>query len=243
MDALSRLTRDVGMPERGQDAAPPPDVVLVTVSASAVARPLVDALTLEAMRVGTIGPEVLREPARPVVYLFLLDAAVTYTVADPIAAWARAGRPPPGLIGVVEDGGVDEREALLAAGFDDAVSGRPSARELVARVRAVQRRLRGPSSTHRLRYGPFTLDLREHVLWVDSEALALTSIELAVMRELIKAQGRPLSRSDLLDAVWGGADLETTERAVDNVVLRLRRKLPRPDVLETVRGIGFRLAP
>ena len=77
---------------------------------------------------------------------------------------------------------------------------------------------------------------------MDSVAITLTSIELAVMRELMKARGRPLSRVELLDVAWGGADLETTERAVDNVILRLRRKLPRPDALETVRGVGFRLA-
>ena len=77
---------------------------------------------------------------------------------------------------------------------------------------------------------------------MDAEAVHLTSIELAVMRELVKARGRPLSRVDLLDVAWGGGDHETTERAVDNVILRLRRKLPRPEALETVRGVGFRLA-
>ena len=61
------------------------------------------------------------------------------------------------------------------------------------------------------------------------------------MRALMTARGRPLSRAELLDAVWGGGDLEVSERAVDNVILRLRRKLPTPDVLETVRGVGFRL--
>jgi DNA-binding response OmpR family regulator len=45
----------------------------------------------------------------------------------------------------------------------------------------------------------------------------------------------------LLDAAWGAGELEISERAVDNVILRLRRKLPRPDMLETVRSIGFRL--
>ena len=85
------------------------------------------------------------------------------------------------------------------------------------------------------------------MLWTDTTAVHLTSnltsIELAVMRELIKARGRPLSRVELLDVAWGDADLGTTERAVDNVILRLRRKLPRPDALETVRGVGFRLSP
>ena len=55
-------------------------------------------------------------------------------------------------------------------------------------------------------------------------------------------RGRPLSRIELLDQAWGEEDLEVSERAVDNVILRLRRKLPEPDVIETVRSVGFRLA-
>ncbi|MBC7976530.1 MAG: winged helix-turn-helix transcriptional regulator [Myxococcales bacterium] len=62
-----------------------------------------------------------------------------------------------------------------------------------------------------------------------------------MLRELIKARGKPLSRIELLDRAWGEEDLEVSERAVDNVILRLRRKLPDPDVLETVRSVGFRL--
>jgi DNA-binding response OmpR family regulator len=62
------------------------------------------------------------------------------------------------------------------------------------------------------------------------------------MRALVRARGRTLSRADLLDAAWGDADLDVSERAVDNVILRLRRKLSRPDVIQTVRGVGFRLA-
>lgn len=195
----------------------------------------------ESLRVEITTADVLRAAPRPIVHIFMFDASLAIAFADPIVKWAHTAAQPPGLIGVVEDGSGHEREALLAAGFDDAISGRPSARELVARVRAVQRRLVVPASSDRLRFGPFTLDLREHVLWMDADAVHLTAIELAVMRELIKARGKPLSRVELLDAAWGGAELETTERAVDNVILRLRRKLPRPDALETVRGVGFRL--
>ena len=72
--------------------------------------------------------------------------------------------------------------------------------------------------------------------------ISLTSIELAVLRELMKARGRPRSRTELLDVAWGEGELEVSERAVDNVILRLRRKLPRPESIETVRGVGFRLA-
>lgn len=219
-----------------------PQVALVAAQVSPLTKTLSEAMTREALRVEITTADVLRQPPRPIVYLFLLDAPLAIAFADPIVKWASTATQAPGLIGVVEDGGGHEREALLAAGFDDAISGNPSPRELVARVRAVQRRVRTPAATDRLRYGAFTLELREHVLWVDSEEIALTSIELAVMRELIKARGRPLSRAAMLDAAWGGGDFETTERAVDNVILRLRRKLPRPDALETVRGVGFRLA-
>jgi len=219
-----------------------PHVALIAALISPLAHSLSEAMGRESLRVEITTADVLRNPARPIVHLFLFDASLAIAFADPIVAWANTAQQPPGLIGVIEDGGGHEREALLAAGFDDAISGRPSPRELVARVRAVQRRLKPVIATDRLRYGSFTLDLREHVLWLDDQSVHLTSIELSVMRELIKARGRPLSRVELLDVAWGGADLETTERAVDNVILRLRRKLPRPEALETVRGVGFRLA-
>lgn len=80
------------------------------------------------------------------------------------------------------------------------------------------------------------------MLWAFGVAVSLTPIELAVVRELVLARGRPRSRAELLDAAWGASELEISERAVDNVILRLRRKLPDPDALETVRGVGFRLA-
>ncbi|MBV8759528.1 MAG: response regulator transcription factor, partial [Deltaproteobacteria bacterium] len=126
---------------------------------------------------------------------------------------------------------------------DDVLAGGVSARELSARIRAVHRRMNWTGRTGRLRYAGLTVDLDNHMLWADGKTISLTSIELAVMRELIKAAGRPLSRAQLLDAAWGAADLEVSERAVDNVILRLRRKLPRPEALETVRSIGFRLTP
>jgi len=217
-------------------------VVLVAASVSLLVRTLSDAMGREALRVEVTTADVLREVPRPIVYLFLLDASLAIAFADPIVAWAGATHPR-GLIGIVTDGNGHEREALLAAGFDDAVTGSLSPRELVGRVRALQRRLYAPAASGRLRYGPFLLELHEHILWMDSQSSTLTAIELAVMRELIKARGRPLSRIDLLEVAWDGEDLETSERAVDNVILRLRRKLPRPAALETVRGVGFRLAP
>lgn len=205
------------------------------------AQRVVAALRRDSLDVELMTADVLRSPAAPIVYVFWFDAALGGVLADRIVTWANACELRAGLIGVIEDGGGDEREALLAAGFDDVVAGQLSARELGARIRAVHRRMHWSGRTGRLRFAGLTLDLDNHMLWADGRTISLTSIELAVMRELIKAAGKPLSRAALLDAAWGAGELEISERAVDNVILRLRRKLPRPEALETVRSIGFRL--
>jgi len=209
---------------------------VVTQEAFALAREL----RRDALQVDVTSADVLRQPPERRVYVFCCDAALAVVLAERIVAW---GHGDAGLIGLVPDGGGDEREVLLAAGFDDAMAGAASARELSARIRAVHRRIHaGAMRGGRLRHGVFTLDVQHRVLWTEGRSVALTSTELEVMRALISARGRPLSRADLLAAVWGGDEFDVTERAVDNVILRLRRKLPTPGTLETVRGVGFRLA-
>lgn len=219
---------------------------MVTIVAAVVAQTTHDLaaeLRRDSLRVEVSSADVLRQDPLAAVYVFWFDAALGVALANGICAWAATRDIRAGLIGVIEDGGGHEREALLAAGFDDVVAGRLGARELSARVRAVHRRMNWNASRHgRLRFAGFTLDLHNHVLWIDGATISLTSIELAVMRELVRARGKPLSRAALLDAAWGDAELEISERAVDNVILRLRRKLPKPDAIETVRSVGFRIA-
>jgi DNA-binding response OmpR family regulator len=224
-------------------AQQPPTVTIVAAVVSSATHEIATDLRRDSLRVEVASADVLRQLALPSVYVFWFDAALGVVLADRICEWAATSELRAGLIGVIEDGGTSEREALLAAGFDDVVAGKLGARELSARVRAVHRRMHWNASRHgRLRFAGFTLDLHNHALWIDGATISLTSIELAVMRELVKARGRPLSRAQLLDAAWGDADLEISERAVDNVILRLRRKLPRPDAIETVRSVGFRIA-
>ncbi len=218
-------------------------VTIVAAVVSSATHDLAAELRRDSLRVDVASADVLRQDPLSAVYVFWFDAALGVVLADRICEWAATGEIRAGLIGVIEDGGGYEREALLAAGFDDVVAGKLGARELSARVRAVHRRMNWNASRHgRLRFAGFTLDLHNHALWIDGATISLTSIELAVMRELVKARGKPLSRAALLDAAWGDADLEISERAVDNVILRLRRKLPKPDAIETVRSVGFRIA-
>jgi DNA-binding response OmpR family regulator len=221
-----------------------PQVTVVVIVTTPAITTLADELRRDAIQVDVGTVELLRSIPEAPVYLIVLDAAMSGVLAEQIVAWAATAEHRPGLIGFVDDGATREREALLAIGFDDAVAGRISVRELAGRIRAVHRRVHWRGASHgRLRYGALTLDLDGHSLWIEGKIIALTSIELAVVRELIKARGKPMSRADLLDAAWGDGEFDVTERAVDNVILRLRRKLPRSELIETVRSVGFRIAP
>jgi DNA-binding response OmpR family regulator len=220
-------------------------VVVIAISLAASTQAAIEQLERDAIRVTVGTRELLKAPPAAGVYIIGVDAAIARVLADGIVQWASSGEADarPGLLGVIEDGSGGDRELLLAAGFDDVVVAPLSARELAGRVRAVHRRVRwGGSTSGRVRFGPLTLDNYGHAVWIDGMVIALTSIELAVLRELMKARGRPLSRGDLLDLAWGGGDLEVSERAVDNVIMRLRRKLPHAELIETVRSVGFRIA-
>jgi DNA-binding response OmpR family regulator len=228
------------------DTAPaiaPLRVAIMTLVTTPTTQAVVEELRRHSMVVEVVAADALHTPPTVPVYIIDVTAAIAGVLGDKIVAWAATSELRPGLIGLLEDGVVRDSEALLAAGFDDAVLAPLSPRELAGRVRAVFRRVGWKENTNgRLRFGDLTLDLYGRALWIDGKTVALTSIELAVLRELMKARGRPLSRVELLDNAWGEGDLDVSERAVDNVILRLRRKLPRPELIETVRSVGFRIA-
>jgi DNA-binding response OmpR family regulator len=220
--------------------APTLHATLVAPVITPQAHRLADGLRRDALVVDVTSADVLRQPAEQRVYVFCCEAALAVALAERIVEWSERRA---GLIGVLADGTGPDREALLAAGFDDVIAGTLSVRELSARVRSVHRRIhRSGLGNGRLRHGAFTLDVMQRTLWTEGQTIGLTTTELEVMRALMLARGRPLSRAELLDAAWGSTELEVSERAVDNVILRLRRKLPTPDGLETVRGVGFRIA-
>ena len=230
------------VPDESLPALEPLRVTVVTLVTTPSAQAVVAELRRGAMMVELRTAEILDDSPQAPVYVVAIDPGAT-ALADKFVAWATDSSLRPGLIGLIENGHAEDCESLLAAGFDDVAVTPVSTRELAARVRAVHRRVHWKGVANgRLRFGELTLDLYGRALWFRGKTISLTSIELAVLRELIKARGRPLSRIELLDRAWGEEDLEVSERAVDNVILRLRRKLPDPDVIETVRSVGFRLA-
>ena len=207
---------------------------------------LVSELRTDVLEISVASPELfdgVGEIDRPVVLVCLGDVEPA-GLFERAVMWAERRTPRPGLVACASSPDRELAERALAAGFDDAVVGPLSARELAARIRAVHRRVHwaGRGRAGRIRFGSMTLDTDGHELWIDGVSVPLTSTELSVVRTLMRAHGRALTRGELLDAVWGAGNFDISERAVDNVILRLRRKLPRPDVIQTVRGVGFRLS-
>jgi phosphate regulon transcriptional regulator PhoB len=136
-----------------------------------------------------------------------------------------------------------DRVLGLEIGADDYVVKPFSPKELLARVRAVLRRSRPAPGAAPLRLGALVMDLGTHTASVGGEALALTPKEFDLLRALVEARGRVLSREFLLDRVWGYSRASEIEsRTVDVHVRRLRVKLgPEGRRILTLKSVGYRL--
>ncbi len=136
-----------------------------------------------------------------------------------------------------------DRVLGLEIGADDYVVKPFSPKELLARVRAVLRRSRPAPDAAPLRLGGLVIDLGTHTASVGGVALALTPKEFDLLRALVEARGRVLSREFLLDRVWGYSRASEIEsRTVDVHVRRLRVKLGAEGRrILTVKSVGYRL--
>src|SRR5712671_2888577 len=134
-----------------------------------------------------------------------------------------------------------DRIVGLEFGADDYVTKPFSPREVILRIRAILRRGEATPADERLTAGPITIDPARHEVSVGGKRVNLTSIEFKLLRTLMQRRGRVQERDRLLYDVWGYESMIDT-RTVDTHVRRLREKLGKAgNVIETVRGFGYRL--
>lgn len=135
-----------------------------------------------------------------------------------------------------------DRVVGLEVGADDYLVKPFSPRELVARVKAILRRSQEPSGPAVKRIGELEFNEAWHRVTIQGRRVELTAKEFGLLRALIRANGRVLSREHLLEGVWGYASASEIEsRTVDVHIRRLREKLgPEARRILTVKGIGYR---
>lgn len=140
-------------------------------------------------------------------------------------------------------GTVEDRVEGLDAGADDYLVKPFALTELLARMRALTRRTRGPK-TSTLRAGDLELDVSRHCAIRDGKEIALTVKEFQLLEYLMRHPNQVLTRSQILDAVWQ-YDRAFTSNVVDTYVHYLRGKIDKDfkkKMITTVRGAGYRLA-
>ncbi|MCK6406578.1 MAG: response regulator transcription factor [Rhodocyclaceae bacterium] len=151
--------------------------------------------------------------------------------------WRAAGRTMPVLILTARDSW-HEKVAGIDAGADDYLSKPFHMEELLARLRALIRRAGGHASAE-IACGPLTLDTRAGRATLDGQTMTLTSHEFRVLAYLMHHLGEIVSRTDLVEHIYA-QDFDRDSNTVEVFIARLRKKLP-PDMIETVRGLGYRL--
>jgi two-component system response regulator RegX3 len=176
--------------------------------------------------------------------LVLLDLMLPGLSGTEVCRALRARSTVPVIMLTAKDSEVD-KVVGLELGADDYVTKPYSARELVARIRAVLRRQGEPDELvpSTVEAGPVRLDVDRHVVSVDGEPVALPLKEFELLELLLRNAGRVLTRGQLIDRVWG-SDYVGDTKTLDVHVKRLRAKVePDPAVprhIVTVRGLGYK---
>ena len=159
----------------------------------------------------------------------------------------RAAHPTLGIVMLTARGDPMDRVLGLEIGADDYLPKPFEPRELVARVRALLRRQApGRADLPQLRFEGLVIDLLKREVLAGTQAVALTSVEYKLLIALARTPGKPLSRSELSEAVQCGG-YKPLDRTVDVQVARLRRKLaeaaPGQEWIDTIRGEGYVFVP
>jgi two-component system response regulator RegX3 len=190
------------------------------------------------------GPSAIEEFDRHGADLVLLDLMLPGLPGTEVCRQIRSRSNVPVIMLTAKDSEVD-KVVGLELGADDYVTKPYSTRELVARIRAVLRRqgdedLPGDGT---LTAGPVRMDIERHIVTVNGEQQPLPLKEFELLEFLIRNSGRVLTRTQLIDRVWG-SDYFGDTKTLDVHVKRLRAKIEvdpgNPVFIQTVRGLGYK---
>jgi DNA-binding response OmpR family regulator len=177
--------------------------------------------------------------------LVVLDLMLPRMNGMDVCRRLRAARPGMPILMLTARGSEDDKVRGLGEGADDYVTKPFSARELLARVRALGRRAPGEVAEH-LDVDGAVFDFARLTMKRGEQTIALTPREVGLLRWLHKARGRVVSRAEILEQVFGQrGDLQT--RAVDMAVVVLRKKVEHdpahPRIIVSVKGAGYAWGP
>jgi two-component system, OmpR family, response regulator RegX3 len=223
--------------------------VLIVEDEESLADPLAFLLRKEGFEATIVadGPSALAEFERAGADIVLLDLMLPGMSGTDVCKQLRARSSVPVIMVTARDSEID-KVVGLELGADDYVTKPYSARELIARIRAVLRRgvdtEDSASVDGILEAGPVRMDVERHVVSVNGEQILLPLKEFDLLEYLMRNSGRVLTRGQLIDRVWG-ADYVGDTKTLDVHVKRLRSKIEadpaNPVHLVTVRGLGYKL--
>ena len=216
--------------------------VLVVEDEADLAHSMVRALraTGLAADVAADGDSALDKVARAVYDVVVLDRNLPGVGGDEVCRRLVAARTEAKILMVTARDAIEDRVAGFELGADDYMPKPVAIAELIARVRALGRR-RGPGRGCVYRWRDLELDTARRVATRAGTQLALARKELGVLEELLAAEGGVVSADRLLSRVWDDSHGDPFENTVRVTVMRLRRKLGSPPLVETVIGSGYRL--
>jgi two-component system, OmpR family, response regulator VanR len=172
--------------------------------------------------------------------VLVLDRDLPGMHGDDVCAAVRGERPETGILMLTAAGTLEDVVEGLSLGADDYLPKPFRFAELVARVRALGRRAT-PSRPPLLNHGDLELDPARRTLTRGAREVDLARKEFAVLETLMSAQGATVSAEELLERVWD-EQTDPFTNVVRMTIMTLRRKLGEPTVVETVIGVGYRMA-
>ncbi len=222
--------------------------VLIVEDEESFADPLAFLLRKEGFTtaVAATGQQALEEFDRAGADIVLLDLMLPGMSGTDVCKQLRANSAVPVIMVTARDSEID-KVVGLELGADDYITKPYSARELIARIRAVLRRgseeTDGAAGAAVLEVGPVRMDVGRHTVTVSGEDVPLPLKEFDLLEYLLRNAGRVLTRGQLIERVWG-ADYVGDTKTLDVHVKRLRSKIEpdpsAPQHLVTVRGLGYK---